>query len=53
MRRTFALVLLLILSTSSSIMFESVYAQSIPKPSVTEFTVHIVAPSVQEILLII
>ena len=39
----FSLLLVVILAVSSLIMVESAFAQSIPKPSVPEFTVQIVA----------
>ena len=39
----FSLLLVVILAVSSLMMVESAFAQSIPKPSVPEFTVKIVA----------
>jgi hypothetical protein len=41
--KSFALIL--IMAISCLIMVESAFAQSIPKPSVPEFTVHLVGPS--------
>ena len=42
MRRGFALALVLILVLSSLMMFKPAFAQSIPKPSVPEFTVRLI-----------
>jgi hypothetical protein len=41
--KSFSLVLIVLLAVSSLMMVESVFAQSIPKPSVPEFTVQIMA----------
>ena len=47
MSRSFALLLITILVSSSLVMFGSVFAQSIPKPSVPEFTVEYVSGTVE------
>jgi hypothetical protein len=45
MSKCATLLLIIVLTLSSLIMVESAFAQSIPKPSVPEFTVHLVGPS--------
>ena len=45
MSKCATLLLIIVLTLSSLTLVESAFAQSIPKPSVPEFTVHLVGPS--------